>query len=121
MTGGKVEQAQLDALRDILQKERASIARTLEEYGALPGEEGIHVEGNDGFADSGQATAERSQSLGMVEQLQDAWRGLSEALGRIDEGSYGKCDQCGREIPFERLEARPATTMCVTCKQRSGA
>ncbi|HVM36071.1 MAG TPA: TraR/DksA C4-type zinc finger protein [Actinomycetota bacterium] len=116
-----MEQAQLDALRDILQKERASIAHTLEEYGALPGEEGMHVEANDGFADSGQATAERSQSLGMIEQLQDAWRDLSEALGRIDEGTYGKCDRCGRDIPFERLEARPATTLCVTCKQRAGA
>lgn len=115
-----MEQAQLESLRATLERERASVAHTLEEYGAIPGEEGMHLEGNDGFADSGQATAERSQSLAMVEQLQDAWRDLTTALRRMDEGTYGKCEQCGRDIPFERLEARPAATLCVACKQRAG-
>lgn len=116
-----MDQAQLEKLRRTLEAERDSVQRTLAEYGAIAGEEGIDVEGNDGFADSGQATAERSQTVAMVEGLQDSWRELTSALKRIDEGTYGKCERCGQEIPFERLEARPAATLCVACKQQAAS
>lgn len=116
-----MEQAQLEGLRKALEEERDSVQRTLAEYGAIAGEEGIDVEGNDGFADSGQATAERSQVVAMVEGLQASWKELARALRRMDEGTYGKCERCGQEIPFERLEARPATTLCVACKQQAAS
>ena len=45
------------------------------------------------------------------DQLDDAER----ALARLDDGTYGRCEGCGRAIPDERLEARPATSFCVTC------
>jgi DnaK suppressor protein len=41
---------------------------------------------------------------------------IKEALGRIDDGSYGKCEECGEGIGRERLEARPVTTLCIDCK-----
>jgi DnaK suppressor protein len=41
---------------------------------------------------------------------------IKEALGRIDDGSYGKCEECGETIGRERLEARPVTTLCIDCK-----
>ena len=41
---------------------------------------------------------------------------IKEALGRIDDGSYGKCEECGESIGRERLEARPVTTLCIDCK-----
>jgi DnaK suppressor protein len=41
---------------------------------------------------------------------------IKEALGRIDDGSYGKCEECGENIGRERLEARPVTTLCIDCK-----
>lgn len=115
-----MDQAQVETLRRALEEERDALRRTLTEYGATAGEEGIEVEGNDGFADSGQATAERSQALAMVEGLQESWQAVTWALKRIEEGTYGKCEQCGQEIPFERLEARPAATLCVSCKQQVG-
>jgi hypothetical protein len=37
------------------------------------------------------------------------------ALEKIDDGTYGLCDRCGRSIPEERLEARPWSTLCVSC------
>jgi DnaK suppressor protein len=115
-----MEQEQTTMLRKRLEDERAALEKTLAEYGASPGEEGIDVEGNDSFADSGQATAERSQALAMVEGLQEAWKDVTDALKRIEGGTYGKCERCGNDIPFERLEARPAARLCVTCKQRDG-
>ena len=41
---------------------------------------------------------------------------IDEAIGRIDEGSYGVCEDCGEEIGLKRLEARPVTTLCIDCK-----
>jgi DnaK suppressor protein len=41
---------------------------------------------------------------------------IEEALGRIDDGSYGVCEDCGGAIAVERLRARPVTTLCITCK-----
>jgi DnaK suppressor protein len=41
---------------------------------------------------------------------------IREALTRIDDGTYGKCDECGENISLERLRARPVTTLCIDCK-----
>jgi len=41
---------------------------------------------------------------------------IDEALGRIEDGSYGKCEECGLDIGIERLRARPVTTLCFDCK-----
>ena len=41
---------------------------------------------------------------------------IQEALARIDDGSYGKCEDCGENIGLERLRARPVTTLCIDCK-----
>lgn len=42
---------------------------------------------------------------------------INEALGRIQEGTFGECETCGDDIEAKRLEARPTTTHCVTCKE----
>ena len=41
---------------------------------------------------------------------------IEEALGRINDGTYGVCEECGGPIGVERLKARPVTTLCITCK-----
>jgi len=41
---------------------------------------------------------------------------IDEALGRIEDGTYGKCEECGEDIGLERLRARPVTTLCIDCK-----
>ena len=42
---------------------------------------------------------------------------IKEALGRIEDGSFGICDHCEEEISVKRLEARPVTTSCIECKK----
>ena len=44
-------------------------------------------------------------------------REIDSALAKIDDGTYGLCSRCGREIPEERLQAVPYATLCVSCKQ----
>ena len=41
---------------------------------------------------------------------------INEAIARIEDGSYGKCEECGENIGLERLKARPVTTLCIDCK-----
>jgi DnaK suppressor protein len=41
---------------------------------------------------------------------------IDEAIARIDEGSFGICEDCDEEIGLKRLEARPVTTLCIDCK-----
>jgi RNA polymerase-binding transcription factor DksA len=40
---------------------------------------------------------------------------LTDAVRRLDAGTYGVCEACGAAIPDERLEARPAARTCVSC------
>ncbi len=43
---------------------------------------------------------------------------IEEALGRIEDGTYGICAGCGEEIAVKRLEARPVAKYCIECKTR---
>ncbi len=45
-------------------------------------------------------------------------RKIDSALARIEEGSYGFCDETGEEIGLKRLEARPVATLCVEAQER---
>ena len=43
---------------------------------------------------------------------------IDEALGRIDDGSYGECEDCGEDITIKRLESRLVATLCIGCKEQ---
>lgn len=112
---------QLDDARALLEAEKEAVDRQLLDHGVeLEGDENISVGSHEGFADSAQVTAERSQQITLVEQLRARRADVLVALRKIDEGTYGKCESCGRDIPIERLEAVPAATLCVSCKQQAG-
>ncbi|HHY62205.1 MAG: TraR/DksA C4-type zinc finger protein [Bacillota bacterium] len=70
-------------------------------------------------ADSASALEMRSINLGLIHHGRDIVAQIESALERIADGSYGKCDQCGRDIPPERLDAIPWTTSCAQCKADS--
>ncbi len=44
-------------------------------------------------------------------------RKIEKALQRMEDGTYGYCDECGDEIGFRRLKARPVAELCIDCKQ----
>ena len=44
---------------------------------------------------------------------------INKTLDRIDRGEYGCCDDCGDNINFERLYARPTAELCITCKEEA--
>lgn len=57
---------------------------------------------------------ERDDALRAV--VENQRQQVVEALARLDDGSYGRCVQCGTTLPDERLEARPEAARCVTCQ-----
>ncbi len=46
---------------------------------------------------------------------------IKDALERLEDGTYGICEECGEEISLGRLKARPVTTVCFECKKRQEA
>ena len=43
---------------------------------------------------------------------------IKDALERLENGTFGICDECGEDISEERLTARPVTTLCIDCKKK---
>jgi DnaK suppressor protein len=68
---------------------------------------------DDNFADSGQVAAEQGENLALAAQLQEQLDDVGRALAKMDAGTYGLCEVCGREISEARLEAMPATRYCI--------
>jgi RNA polymerase-binding protein DksA len=70
------------------------------------------------LADAGSITLDREIDYTLEESVQESLKAIEAALLRIDEGTYGICENCGAEIGSERLQARPWTTLCIDCKRR---
>jgi RNA polymerase-binding transcription factor len=100
-----------DALR--LQTE---IADAEEEIAALmrAGGEGA---GHD-QADVGSNTFERDHEMTLARNARENLAQVRDALTRIDNGTYGVCESCGKAIGKARLQAFPRATLCMECKQR---
>jgi DnaK suppressor protein len=71
----------------------------------------------DDQADTGTKTFEREQELALANGILERVSQAEHALARLDTGTYGQCERCGKAIPKARLEAFPTVTLCVTCKQ----
>ena len=65
------------------------------------------------LADTATETYERELDEGLEEDARHRLREIDDALTRIESGSYGTCRVCGKEIPSERLEVVPWTTLCI--------
>ena len=75
-------------------------------------------EGSGDEADAGTKTFEREHEMSLANNSRDLLVQVERALGRLEAGTYGRCEECGNAIPKARLQAFPRATLCVTCKQR---
>ncbi|TAM86807.1 MAG: molecular chaperone DnaK [Jatrophihabitans sp.] len=66
-----------------------------------------------------EAGAERNDEIAqsLTAAARAALHDVTEALQRMDEGSYGSCAACGRALPLERLELLPQVSRCAACLQ----
>jgi DnaK suppressor protein len=70
------------------------------------------------YAASGTTTFERERDLSLSENVKDILKRVNEAIERIDDKTFGKCEVCGLPIPEERLKALPYANLCISCKQK---
>ena len=109
----------LDNARNVLLDERATVIHQLHELGAdesgnLTGD----VDFGDAFADAGAATAERTETIGIVSSLKKRLDDVETALLTIENGTFGVCIVCGKKIGATRMEFRPTSVRCVDCKSK---
>ncbi|HUR50123.1 MAG TPA: TraR/DksA C4-type zinc finger protein [Acidimicrobiales bacterium] len=64
-------------------------------------------------ADIGTETFDRERDLSLLEQVEAELADIEHALERLEEGTYGTCEACGKPIGDERLEAVPAARFCL--------
>lgn len=69
-------------------------------------------------ADEGTDDFDRTISLELTNKEYDILRQIERALEKIEEGTFGRCDITGDEIPLKRLEAVPYATMTVTAQEK---
>ena len=82
-----------------------------------------NIEGADHADPSDRATAESEINFNfrMRERHKGLVRKIEQALERIDNGTFGICEECEENIPEGRLKARPVTTLCIACKRKQEA
>ncbi|MDD2390916.1 MAG: RNA polymerase-binding protein DksA [Desulfobacterales bacterium] len=70
-------------------------------------------------ADRASADLEQNFMLRIRDRESKLINKLQSALERLNDGTYGICEECGNEISINRLKARPVTELCIDCKTRS--
>jgi len=75
--------------------------------------------GNDvetDFSEEADEAEEFSNNLGMQDALKERMQNIERALDKMTRGEYGKCENCGKDIPLEVLKVDPESRLCKNCK-----
>jgi RNA polymerase-binding transcription factor DksA len=109
---------ELDELRERLLAERVELEAqlaTLEEntFAASQSDMSGEVAFDDETADAGTATFERERDLSIENNVRDLLAKIDRAIRRMDAGTYGLCDRCGKPIEKARIKALPYVDLCI--------
>jgi DnaK suppressor protein len=98
----------MQTLRASLEEERGQLKSQLAE---LDDESDLKYDEN--FADSAQVAGQQGANRALAGQLSENLAEVERAMAKMDDGTYGICERCGKEIGEARLEAMPATRYCI--------
>ncbi len=112
----------VEHFRSRLEEERGRVEAALdnlrsENEGSLQDELDVTSADNH-LAETASVTLDREIDYSLEENETRLLTAIDAALGRIDDGTYGRCERCGEEIEEERLEALPWATLCIEDKRR---
>jgi RNA polymerase-binding protein DksA len=96
----------------------AELAETMAELERL--EKKVQVEVEYGLGEGDPSIYEREINMALRRRTRRKVRSLQEALTRFEEGTYGICERCGRQVAAQRLEALPEARLCIDCAQQAG-
>ena len=69
-------------------------------------------------ADMATDTYEKEKNIAILSNLSNTLAAINEALYRVEQGTYGICEECGKEISAARLDAMPTACLCIECKTK---
>jgi RNA polymerase-binding transcription factor DksA len=70
------------------------------------------------MADLGTDNFEQEFTLSLLQNEEHALEEIDAAIGRIDRGAFGRCEECDKEIPRDRLKALPYARHCLACARK---
>jgi RNA polymerase-binding transcription factor DksA len=108
----KAERDRLDGVKAGLQADGVGIETERESLGELS-------DSPQHQADTGTETFDRERDLSILDQIEAELADVEHALRRLDDGTYGTCEACGKPITEERLDALPAARFCVDDKTQA--
>ena len=98
----------MQTLRASLEEERGQLQSQLAEL-----DDDSDLSYDENFADSAQVAGQQGANRALSGQLSENLAEVERALAKMDEGTYGQCEVCGKDIAEPRLEAMPATRFCI--------
>jgi DnaK suppressor protein len=104
-------------VRTLLEARRRQLAGELAEL-TKPPEKGANLSFGKRIGEGTTEAVERISSTAAARSIAAALADVDRALEKLEEGTYGVCDDCGQPIGPERLEAIPSSVLCVTCSAR---
>jgi RNA polymerase-binding protein DksA len=112
----------VDRFRDALLEERGRVEAAIENLheehpGTISDEAGEEAAYDNHLADTATETYDRELDYTLEENSEHVLADIDAALKRIEDGTYGICTNCRKQIPEERLEARPWATLCIDCQR----
>ena len=110
----------LKQIRSLLKAEEKRLRDELAQIETEAQTTEAHREGSPFGKREEEATesSDLEKRLAMEKRIGGAMTEIEHALHKLDEGTYGKCDVCGKTISPERLEALPQASVCVDCKAK---
>jgi RNA polymerase-binding protein DksA len=111
----------LDRFRTELLARRAVLKQDLQHIGDELRDLSIEQEDERGstgnhFADDGSSLGEQERLSTLEGNFREQLQMIDNAIERMDEGTYGLCARCGKQINEERLEALPFAAYCIECQ-----
>ncbi len=109
---------ELTRLRQDLEAERERIRAHIDELLDMLRLEDREIGSGEDDADIAARAISYNGLLALMESEQQTLAEIENALQAMEEGTYGRCLSCGREIEPARLQARPFARLCITCQER---
>ncbi len=110
----------LNKFKELLLAEKQKLEQELSDLGSKDPaklDAAYPESGSNSEDDNAAEITEFADELSMEARLQSELKDVKQALEALEKGKYGICKYCGKPIDQKRLEARPASSSCISCKK----
>lgn len=106
----------LQRLRNLLAHQRNEALARIRDFRRAQEEDAEPFPGDE--LDAARALAEVETHAGLIERAEYRLKAIAAAFSRVEEGRYGICEECGEDIPVDRLKVLPFAAYCVDCQSK---